>query len=145
MLKQTQQNVIEPIYTFFDLTSDVKERLDKVIKAQEIYTGLIDLMVECGFLYLFYQIGHESLDDPLMYSMYTENNQSSEIREEKKKIRQRSDTEYFLEDPDFQEEEIMDYYNEVKLLKKLVDPVSLITPKSDRFSYYLLTMKPPLS
>ncbi len=146
MLKQTEQNVIEPIYTLYDLTSNTKESLDKVIKAQEIYTGLIDLMVNCGLLYLFYQIGDESIENPLLYTMFTEENQfqTDDRLEEKKKIRERSETAYFLEDPDLRDEAILNNNNEAKLVKNLVDPVSKIKPKSDRFSYYLLTMKPPL-
>ena len=148
MLKQTEQNVIEPIYTFYDLTSNTKESLDKVIKAQEIYTGLIDLMVNCGLLYLFYQIGDESIENPLVYTMFMEENQflTDDRLEEKKKIRERSETEYFLEDPDLRDEAFLNNNNnEAKLLKNLVDPVSKITPKSDRFSYYLWTMKPSLN
>lgn len=84
---------------FYELTTNVKQQLDKIIKAQEIVAGLIDLIVECSFLYLFYQIGDESLDDPMMYSMFSESEFSQQI-EQKKISRERSETEYFLEDPD---------------------------------------------
>jgi|LauGreDrversion4_2_1035121.scaffolds.fasta_scaffold365556_1 hypothetical protein len=32
MLKQTEQNIIEPIYTFYDLSSDTKAKFDKLMK-----------------------------------------------------------------------------------------------------------------
>jgi hypothetical protein len=40
--------------------------------------GLVDLIVESSFLYLFYQIGDESLDDPMMYSMFSEAGSSND-------------------------------------------------------------------
>ena len=46
-----------------------------------------------------------------------------------------------MEDPDLSEEAIR--ASEVDV-KKLIDPVTMITLKTDRFSYYLLTMKPQL-
>ncbi len=63
MFKQTQQNVIEPIYNFYhNLDKNTKDNLTKSIYAQEIYTGLIDFLVDCGFIFLFYQLGSDDLE-----------------------------------------------------------------------------------
>ena len=55
--------MIEPIYSFYgNIDKNVKENLTKSIKAQEIYTALIEFLVDCGFLLLFYLIGDKELE-----------------------------------------------------------------------------------
>ena len=55
--------MIEPIYNFYqNLDKNIKDNLTKSIYAQEIYTGLIDFLVDCGFIFLFYQLGEDDLE-----------------------------------------------------------------------------------